>query len=56
MKIVEENAARDGVAPTCAALGLPRATCYRRRRPRAASGPRPPPRRALSAEEQSWIE
>ena len=32
---------RLGIAPTCAALGLPRATYYRRRRPQSVP---PPPR------------
>ena len=35
-----------GIAPTCAALGLPRATYYRRRRPTRAA---PPPRRSPRA-------
>ena len=40
MATVTEVGPRLGIAPTCAALGLPRATYYRRRRP-----PRAPPRR-----------
>src|SRR5712691_23143 len=55
MATVTELGPRLGIAPTCAALGLPRATYYRRRRP-----PGPPPRRgrpprALSVEEQAAI-
>jgi transposase InsO family protein len=44
-----------GIAPTCAALGVPRATYYRRRQPRAE--PRPPrrPPRALPADEQAAV-
>jgi len=37
--LVEERPPRVGIAPLCAALGLPRATFYRRR-----GGPPPPPR------------
>ena len=48
MATVTQIGPRLGIAPTCAALGLPRATYYRRRRPRArraaaaavAAGPR----------------
>jgi putative transposase len=44
-----------GIAPTCAALGVPRATYYRHRWPRSA--PRPPRRspRALPAHEQAAV-
>ena len=54
MATVTEVGPRLGIAPTCAALGLPRATYYRRRRPRV--GPRRPRRpapRALAAEERA---
>jgi putative transposase len=44
-----------GIAPTCAALGLPRATYYRRRQPRPVSPRRRPPPRALTAAEQSTV-
>jgi hypothetical protein len=33
MATVTQIGPRLGIAPTCAALGLPRATYYRRRRP-----------------------
>src|SRR2546425_12635664 len=42
MATVSQSGPRLGIAPTCAALGLPRATYYRRRRPPQAA----PPRRA----------
>src|SRR6266446_2631148 len=44
-----------GVAPTCAALGLPRATYYRRRRPRNVPPQRRPSPRALTADEQRTV-
>jgi putative transposase len=46
---------RLGIALTCAALGLPRATYYRRQRPAGARSPRRPSPRALRAEEQSAV-
>jgi len=44
-----------GIAPTCAALGLPRATYYRRRRPRHVPPRRRPSPRALTADEQGTV-
>jgi len=44
-----------GIAPTCAALGLPRATYYRRRRPPRAAPRRQPPPRALSPGERGAV-
>jgi len=44
-----------GIAPTCSALGLPRATYYRRRRPARVSLPRRPSPRALSGAEQTAV-
>ena len=49
MATVTQIGPRLGIAPTCAALGLPRATYYRRRRPPRAPPPRRPSPRALSA-------
>ena len=49
MATVTQIGPRLGIAPTCAALGLPRATYYRRRRPPRAAPPRRPSPRALSA-------
>jgi putative transposase len=44
-----------GIAPTCAALGLSRATYYRRRRPPGARSRRQPSPRALRTEEQTAV-
>lgn len=44
-----------GIAPTCAALGLPRATYYRRRRPQRALPARARSPRALSTGEQATV-
>jgi putative transposase len=55
MATVTDLGAHLGIAPTCSALGLPRATYYRHRRPRSAPQPRPAPPRALSREEQAAI-
>ena len=51
MTTLREMAPRLGVAPTCTALGLPRATYYRRLAPRPAPQPRPRPARALAPQE-----
>jgi putative transposase len=55
MATVTEIGARLGIAPTCAALQLPRATYYRRRRPRNVPPQRRPSPRALTADEQSTV-
>ena len=55
MATVTEVGSRLGIAPTCAALGLPRATYYRRRQPPRARAPRRPSPRALCAEEQAAV-
>jgi putative transposase len=55
MTTVTDLGPRLGVAPTCAALGLPRATYYRRRQPRPAPRPRRQPPRALSAGERTTV-
>src|SRR5437879_7111740 len=55
MATVTDLGPRLGIAPTCAALGLPRATYYRRRRPRGAPRPRRRPPRALPAGEQAAV-
>jgi putative transposase len=55
MEAVTEMAPRLGVAPTCAALELPRATYYRNRVPRPAPKPRPTPARALVSEEREQV-
>jgi putative transposase len=55
MATVAEVGPRLGIAPTCAAFGLPRATYYRRQQPSGARPPRRPVPRALSAEEQTAV-
>src|SRR2546426_518399 len=55
MATVSDLGPRLGIAPTCAALGLPRATYYRRRRPQRAPPARVRSPRALSAGEQAAI-
>ena len=52
MQTVTEMAPRLGVAQTCAALALPRATYYRCQQPRPEPKPRPAPVRALPPEER----
>src|SRR5216684_1271766 len=55
MATVTQIGPRLGIAPTCAALGLPRATYYRRRRPQSAPPPRRPSPRALSPGERGVV-
>ena len=55
MQSVAELAPRLGVAPTCAALGLARASYYRGRGPRPERKPRPAPVRALLPEERQAV-
>ena len=55
MQTVTEMAPRLGVALTCAALGLPRASYYRGQRPRPEPKPRPAPVRALPREEREQV-
>jgi len=55
MATVTQIGPRLGIAPTCAALGLPRATYYRRRRPSRAAPPRRRSPRALSAGERGAV-
>jgi len=55
MQTVVEMAPRLGVAPTCAALGLPRASYYRGQQPRPEPKPRPTPARALPPEERAQV-
>ena len=54
------TAARDlsveiGIQPACEAMGVSRATFYRRGRGKGPEGPRPRPRRALSEEERQAV-
>ncbi len=55
MRLVDEHAASDGVAPSCRAVGLARATYYRRKQPKAVPAVRPAPQRALGAEERARV-
>ena len=55
MQTVADLSPRLGVAPTCAALGLPRATYYRSRTPRPEPKPRPASVRALVPEERAQV-
>jgi putative transposase len=52
---VAELAPRLGVAPTCTALEVPRASYYRSLPPRPAPPGRPAPARALPAEERQAV-
>src|SRR5436309_2218641 len=53
MATVAQIGPRLGIAPTCAALGLPRATYYRRRRPARAAPPQRRSPRALGEAERA---
>ena len=55
MATVAQIGPRLGIAPTCAALGLPRATYYRRRRPARAVPPRRRSPRALGEAERAAV-
>ena len=55
MTAVEAAAPAMGTAPACQALGLPRASLYRFRRPPVAVRPRPTPPRALDAAERQTV-
>jgi len=55
MQTVTDLGPQLGVAPTCAALGVARATYYRHRQPRPAPAPRPIPARALSPGERQAV-
>jgi putative transposase len=55
METVREMGPRLGIAPTCSALGLPRATYYRRLRPPKPRAPRPLPKQALSPVERQAV-
>jgi len=54
MSAALELAAHVGLAPACEAMGVPRATVYRRLRPRLVPSPKRSPR-ALSAEERARV-
>ncbi len=55
MRLVDESAVVFGVVAACLALGVARATYYRRKRPRPAPKARPAPPRALTPEERAQV-
>jgi putative transposase len=55
MRTVTELGPRLGIAPTCAALEVARASDYRQRQPRPAPRPRPTPARALPPAERQAV-
>jgi len=58
MKTIEECVPQGSTAAACRSLGVPRATLYRRRRPKppvATASPRPTPPRALSDQERRQV-
>ena len=55
MATVTQIGPRLGIAPTCAALGLPRATYYRGRRPPRVAPPRRPSPRGLGDTERAAV-
>jgi len=55
MTAVERVATSIGTAPACRALGLPRGSVYRGRRPAAVARPRPAPPRALDRVERQEV-
>ena len=55
MQTVAEIGPRLGVAPTCAALGVARASYYRGLKPQVELPPRPTPARALEPEERQAV-
>ena len=54
MQAITDHAPAHGIAPVCRALGVPRATYYRARRPRRVAVRRPPAR-ALSDAERATV-
>lgn len=55
MQAAEELGAVVGISAACRALGVPRSSLYRARRPKLESPPRPTPARALSPEEKAEV-
>jgi putative transposase len=55
MRVVTEIGPRLGIAPTCAALGMPKATYYRRLAPPQPAVERRPSHRALGVEERRAV-
>jgi putative transposase len=55
MEAVKQLGVQAGVAPLCAALGVPRATFYRHQHPKEEQAVRPTPARALPPEERQAV-
>ncbi len=55
MQATASLAVEVGVRPACSALGVPRATFYRRRGPKPPTKPRPTPPLALPAQERQEV-
>lgn len=55
MRSISEMGPRLGVAPACAAMGIPRSTYYRHQSPRPQKAARPMPARALSPVERQEV-
>jgi putative transposase len=55
MEAITNNKSELGIAATCSALGLPRATYYRLLQPQVSPPPRPAPPRALSTEQRRVV-
>src|SRR5574337_770501 len=55
MQVVQDLGPQQGIAPTCAALGVSRATYYRSLKPGPEPVPRPSPPRTLAPEERAAV-
>jgi transposase InsO family protein len=55
MMAAQELASTVGIKPACEALGIPRSTLYRMKRPHPERQPRPAPPRALSSAERAEV-
>ena len=55
IQAAEELGQKVGVLSACRALGVPRSSVYRARRPKSAAKPRPTPKRALSPAEKATV-
>ena len=55
IQAAEELGKKTGISSACQALGVPRSSVYRARRPKPAAEPRPTPKRALSPTERATV-
>lgn len=55
MKAVDKLSKQVGIVAACQALGVPRSTFYRAKRPRQEPKPRPTPKNALQSEEREQV-